>query len=83
MTLTAGVKYPIRMEFFENGGWGQAQASGDYPGQAQSVVPNAHSRARRPRAKGTLQSPHGSKKKKEAPHPPRVAAGLAILAAAN
>jgi hypothetical protein len=26
MTLTAGVKYPIRMEFFENGGWGQAQS---------------------------------------------------------
>jgi hypothetical protein len=38
MTLTAGVKYPIRMEFFENGGWGQAQLMWSYPGQAQSVI---------------------------------------------
>ena len=40
MTLAAGVKYPIRMEFFENGGWGQAQLMWSYPGQAQSVIPH-------------------------------------------
>lgn len=39
ISLTAGVKYPIQMEFFENGGWGQAQLMWSYPGQSQTVIP--------------------------------------------
>lgn len=41
ISLKAGVRYPIRMEFFENGGWGQAQLLWSYPGQSQTIIPQS------------------------------------------
>jgi hypothetical protein len=39
ITLTAGQKYDIRMEFFESAGGAVARLLWAYPGQAQQVVP--------------------------------------------
>lgn len=39
VTLTAGVKYDIRMEFYEKGGLAVAKLLWSYPGQAQQVIP--------------------------------------------
>lgn len=39
ITLQAGRRYPVIMEFFENGGWAVAKLSWNYPGQGLQIVP--------------------------------------------
>ena len=40
MTLTAGVRYDIRLEFYERVGGAQIQLRWTPPGQAESVIPS-------------------------------------------
>ncbi|MBB6051371.1 PA14 domain-containing protein [Armatimonas rosea] len=39
LTLTAGQRYDIKLEYYENGGGAIAQLFWSYPGQAQQIVP--------------------------------------------
>ena len=39
ITLQAGQKYDVRMEFYENGGGAMARLAWEYPGQARQIVP--------------------------------------------
>ena len=41
ITLTAGTKYDITMEYYENGGGAVAKLDWAYPGQAQQIIPQA------------------------------------------
>ena len=41
IALVAGVKYAITMEYFDNVGWGVAKLLWAYPGQAQTIIPQA------------------------------------------
>jgi hypothetical protein len=41
VTLVAGTKYTVTMEFFENAGWGVSRLLWAYPGQAQSAIPQS------------------------------------------
>jgi hypothetical protein len=41
ITLQAGVRYPITMEYFENAGWGVSILSWTPPGQSTAVIPQA------------------------------------------
>jgi glucose/arabinose dehydrogenase len=42
ITLTAGQKYSIRMETYDNGGWATAKLLWSAPGLAKEVVPQTH-----------------------------------------
>lgn len=42
LTLTAGTAYPIRMEYFENGGGAVARLHWEGPGQAKGPIPSAN-----------------------------------------
>jgi glucose/arabinose dehydrogenase len=46
--LTAGVWYPIKMEYFEDGGLAEAHLSWDSPRQAEQVIPAARLRTNDP-----------------------------------
>jgi hypothetical protein len=41
ISLIAGTRYAVTMEFFDNAGWGKAQLFWAYPGQAQSIIPQS------------------------------------------
>ena len=41
ISLTAGTRYSVTMEFFDNAGWGKAQLLWAYPGQGQSIIPQS------------------------------------------
>lgn len=42
ITLTAGQKYPIKIEYYENGGGAVAQLLWQYPGGSQQIVPSSY-----------------------------------------
>ncbi len=41
LTLTAGQRYDIRIDYYENGGGAAAKLGWSYPGQAQQIVPQS------------------------------------------
>lgn len=41
ITLSAGQKYDIKLEFYENGGGAVAKLAWDYPGQSKQIIPQS------------------------------------------